>query len=215
MIEGYYVESTDGLLFAVKGVVHPPEAVVAYLRYAPDPNGERRKEGLPYRRLYHFEEQETLLQERSPACLFFDPIFSERLQGVPRKRIKLVYDPCLKLADLRQREGLDELEREGAAWSLASCLCHPHEDVQVRALRALERLGDARVVSFVLTYAEYMAVWEGGSESATIHGMVHSAIAQILAESLRRGFFGTASVEVNVQDGTIQHIRRCVERIEK
>jgi predicted nucleotidyltransferase len=117
MIEGYYVESTDGLLFAVKGLVHPPEAVVAYLRYAPDPNGERRREGLPYRRLYHFEEQEKLLRERCPACLFDDPVFGARLQGVSRERIRQVHDPCLKLADLRQREGLDELEEKAVGFA--------------------------------------------------------------------------------------------------
>ncbi len=44
---------------------------------------------------------------------------------------------------------------------------------------------------------------------------VQAAITEIMAESLRRGFFGTATVEVVVQDGTIQHIRRIVERIEK
>lgn len=40
-------------------------------------------------------------------------------------------------------------------------------------------------------------------------------MAETLAEALRRGFFGTAAVEFSVQDGTIQHIRRTVERIEK
>ncbi len=37
----------------------------------------------------------------------------------------------------------------------------------------------------------------------------------MLAESLQRGFFGTAAVELSVQDGTIQHIRRRIERIER
>ncbi len=40
-------------------------------------------------------------------------------------------------------------------------------------------------------------------------------LAEMLAESLRRGFYGTTAVELSVQDGTIQHIRRMVERIEK
>jgi len=44
---------------------------------------------------------------------------------------------------------------------------------------------------------------------------LESALAEILAEALRRGFFGTAAVELSVQDGTIQHIRRKVDRIEK
>jgi hypothetical protein len=44
---------------------------------------------------------------------------------------------------------------------------------------------------------------------------LEAALAEMLAETLRRGFFGTAAVELSVQDGTIQHIRRKVERIER
>jgi hypothetical protein len=44
---------------------------------------------------------------------------------------------------------------------------------------------------------------------------LQSILAELLAEALRRGFFGTAGVEFSVQDGTIQHIRRKTERIEK
>ena len=42
-----------------------------------------------------------------------------------------------------------------------------------------------------------------------------TALAEILAEATRRGFFGTAGVEISVQDGAIQHIRRKVDRMEK
>lgn len=45
--------------------------------------------------------------------------------------------------------------------------------------------------------------------------LLQNAFDEILAEVLRRGFHGTAGVELCVQDGTIQHIRRRVERIEK
>lgn len=51
--------------------------------------------------------------------------------------------------------------------------------------------------------------------NATKVVQLESALAAMLAEVLRRGFFGTASVELSVQDGTIQHIRRRVERLEK
>jgi hypothetical protein len=44
---------------------------------------------------------------------------------------------------------------------------------------------------------------------------LQKAWVEILAEVLRRGFFGTAQVEVNVQDGSIQCIRRKIEQIEK
>lgn len=40
-------------------------------------------------------------------------------------------------------------------------------------------------------------------------------IEELLRQSLRRGFHGTARVEFAVQDGTIQHIRRSLEQLEK
>ena len=44
---------------------------------------------------------------------------------------------------------------------------------------------------------------------------LQAALAEMLADVLKRGFFGTATVELGIQDGTIQHIRRKLERIEK
>ena len=44
---------------------------------------------------------------------------------------------------------------------------------------------------------------------------LQSALAELLAAILRRGFFGTAGVEVSIQDGTIQHVRCKMERIER
>ena len=55
-------------------------------------------------------------------------------------------------------KGLEELESNKAVWCILSCLCHPHDDVQIRALRTLEKLNDQRAVPFLITYAEYMAV---------------------------------------------------------
>jgi RNA polymerase sigma factor (sigma-70 family) len=78
-------------------------------------------------------------------------------------------------------EGVKELEKEKAVWCLASCLCHPHPDVQIRALRALGRLKDRRAVPFLVLYAEYMAVFVPGSESATIHDIVHTETAGVLS----------------------------------
>lgn len=45
--------------------------------------------------------------------------------------------------------------------------------------------------------------------------LLEAALAELLAEALRRGFFGTAAVELSVQDGTIQHVRRKIERTER
>jgi hypothetical protein len=78
-------------------------------------------------------------------------------------------------------DGVAELEKQKAVWSLLSCLCHSGEDVQIRALRSLKRLQDKRAVPFLLIYAENMAVYEAGSENATIHGIIHESIAETLS----------------------------------
>jgi len=44
---------------------------------------------------------------------------------------------------------------------------------------------------------------------------LEAALAEMLAEATRRGFFGLVALELSVQDGTIQHIRRKLERIER
>ena len=44
-------------------------------------------------------------------------------------------------------------------------------------------------------------------------GHVEAELACILKEILRRGFYGTAGVEVSVQDGMIQHVRCRMEKI--
>ncbi len=44
---------------------------------------------------------------------------------------------------------------------------------------------------------------------------LQQAMAEMLTDALRRGYFGTLGLEFAVQDGTIQHIRRRVERLER
>jgi hypothetical protein len=46
-------------------------------------------------------------------------------------------------------------------------------------------------------------------------GRLQTAIAELLQEVLRRGFHGSARVELVVSDGTIQSLRRTVEQIER
>jgi hypothetical protein len=51
--------------------------------------------------------------------------------------------------------------------------------------------------------------------NATKTAQLQRMLKELLADALRRGFFGTAAIELHVADGTIQHIRAKMERIEK
>lgn len=44
---------------------------------------------------------------------------------------------------------------------------------------------------------------------------LNELLYELLEQSLRRGFYGTARLEFVVQDGTIQNMRRSLEQMEK
>jgi predicted nucleotidyltransferase len=109
--EGFAVETVEGLIFTVKGLVHPPDRVIAYLRYLPDSRGDRERDGTPYRRVYRFGEQQEILA-RYPDYLIHDPVFGTPLQSVPKRFIRQVYDPRRLLATIRKRGPADPVEEQ-------------------------------------------------------------------------------------------------------
>ena len=117
LIESDYVETEEGLFFAVKGIAQPPDRVMAYLRYAPDPHGERRRMGRSYRRLYHFAEQEEFLLAAYPQYLAYDPVTRLILQSVPHAAISHSYTSRQRLQDLRQQPQLDSVEEAALAFA--------------------------------------------------------------------------------------------------
>jgi predicted nucleotidyltransferase len=112
IIEGFAVETVEGLIFTVKGLIHPPDRVIAYLRYLPDPQGDRERGGVRYRRVYQFGEQQEILRTSYPNYLRNDPVLGILTQGVPRQRIRTVYDPCRRLTTIRERGPMDLVEEQ-------------------------------------------------------------------------------------------------------
>ena len=60
-----------------------------------------------------------------------------------------------------------------------------------------------------------MATLEANTVNARKKAQLIRALEKDLAEALRQGFYGTVRIEAVVQNGTIQHIRHQVERIER
>lgn len=116
-IEGFAVETAEGLIFTVKGLVHPPGRVIAYLRYVPDFKGDRKRGKAYYRCVYRFEEQREILQHRYPAYIAYDSCFGIEFQGVPWRHIRQVYDPCPRLANIRKRGPADRPEENALAFA--------------------------------------------------------------------------------------------------
>lgn len=108
--EGDLIETHDGSVFDVKGLVHPPGRTIAFIRYFPDEKGNRSKNRITYRKVYSFSERYRLLTERFPNYLVHDSIFDETLCEVPDSDVKKRHDPIEKLAQLRTDRSLDSLE---------------------------------------------------------------------------------------------------------
>lgn len=126
--EGDFVETLEGLIFDVKGIVHPPDRAIAYLRYYPTPKGTRVKAGVTYAKVYDLENRFSLLHHKYPQYLFFDTVAGRQLQGVPMEHIKWLYKPTERLQHLRKKEQHDKLE--GVVVSFANRL---QQEARVKA----------------------------------------------------------------------------------
>ena len=91
--EGDFLETKEGLIFDVKGLKHPSDRIIAFLRYYPDINGPRFRDGNRYEKVYSLTQRYTFLEKNYPQYLFHDRISNELLQGVPNENIKKIYRP--------------------------------------------------------------------------------------------------------------------------
>lgn len=110
--EGDLVEDVNGIIFDVKGMVHPPDRVVAFPRFVPDVGGDRKRGNITYRKIYALSARYELLEKRFPHYLIDDEVFGERLCEVPVTDVRRHYHPKEKLRELRRNRKLDSLEQE-------------------------------------------------------------------------------------------------------
>jgi len=104
-IEGFFLTTKEGLIFDVKGVVHPPDRIIAYLRYIPaalvekNTSKERRRN---YFKVYLLEEREKELKRRFPWYLYPSKCLGGTIQAVPHEQILRIHDPTEKFQKLAQ-----------------------------------------------------------------------------------------------------------------
>jgi predicted nucleotidyltransferase len=110
--EGDLIEAIDGNIFDVKGFIHPPGKVIAFIRFTPDSNGERKRGETRYRKVYALRERYDLLKKRFPQYLVFDPVFNQWLCEVPVEAVKQHYEPSTHLRQLRRKDSCDKLEKQ-------------------------------------------------------------------------------------------------------
>jgi len=110
--EGDLIETFDGNIFDVKGVVHPPDKIIAFIRFTPDLRGERKRGNTRYKKVYPLYERYALLREKFPQYLFFDPVFNEWMCEVPTETVMKHYEPKKYMSQLSRKKILEDLEEE-------------------------------------------------------------------------------------------------------
>ena len=98
-IEGDFIETKkNSLIFDVKGILHPKDRIICFIRYYPDPNGDRIKNNIRYSKIYDLKKRYKFLRKNYPEFLFYSTQINKELQGVYIKEIKQIFKPknCYK-----------------------------------------------------------------------------------------------------------------------
>ena len=112
--EGDYLESADGLVFAVKGLVHPPNYIIAFPKYFPTRGGTRKAGLKRYAKISSLGGFYSFLRSTHPEYLRYDPAFNDFLSEVPYAKVVRYFSPTRNLDKLLEREvsSLDDVEKD-------------------------------------------------------------------------------------------------------
>ncbi|MDR1992808.1 MAG: hypothetical protein LBQ98_04820 [Nitrososphaerota archaeon] len=120
--EGDLIKTKNGIVFDVKGTLHPLDKFVAFPRFIPSTQGTRKGTACLYDKVYSLDARFKYLKENCPEFIVFDSIFDETLCEVPVDQIVEHYRPNEKLSALRATKNLSTLEEK--ALNLATELQH-------------------------------------------------------------------------------------------
>lgn len=110
--EGDLIKSKSDVVFDVKGLVHPPNKIIAFPRFVPSSQGTRVGKDSNYGKVYSLDERFKYLKENQPDLIVFDPVFGETMCEVPEVQVAEHYKPEEKLWALRNAKDLTVLENK-------------------------------------------------------------------------------------------------------
>lgn len=112
-IEGDYLETKkDSLFFDIKGLNHPNDRKICFLRFYPDQSGDRVKSGQRFKKVYDINERFSILKTKFPQYVFYSKNLDVEVQGVKQEDIKKIYTPLNYYKFLRNKSRLSILEKE-------------------------------------------------------------------------------------------------------
>ncbi len=110
--EGDLVQIDEKTIFDVKGLVHPPGRIITFPRYILDKQGERKKRGLTYNKIYNMQQRYKIIIKNYPQYLISDPVFDQELCEIPKEDISHHYNPINFLRKLQENNQKTQLEKD-------------------------------------------------------------------------------------------------------
>lgn len=106
----------------MKGLLHPPDRIIAYLRYYQDNRGARQRGGTRYTKVYGLSERRSILRRKWPRYLYFDEAHGRELQGVPIADVVRIHKPQERLMTVLHSRSKEKLEK--SAGRMVQILAH-------------------------------------------------------------------------------------------
>lgn len=97
-----FIYTTDGLFFASTNYIHPNNRYISFLRYIPNENGDREKNGKKYSKVTS-EEAYSFLKENYPEYLYFCDVTNVEMMGVPHEKVKKIIKPEKRLEEIKKQ----------------------------------------------------------------------------------------------------------------
>ncbi len=109
-IEGDYIETSNNLFFDVKGLFHPHDRKICFIRFYSHPEGDRMKDDRKFKKIYDLNERYSFLKDNYTRYVFFSKELDSELQGVKNKDIKKIYTPWEYFRNVSQKSNISRLE---------------------------------------------------------------------------------------------------------
>ncbi len=98
-----FIETKDGLIFAVVSYSHPEDGHFAYLRYYPDRRGDRKRDGTSFKKIASTLESYEYLEKNFPEYItkpWSKDAGRPGMQYVPGDRVLKIHHPQEKLKEI-------------------------------------------------------------------------------------------------------------------
>ncbi|NPA62038.1 MAG: hypothetical protein GXN95_00595 [Methanococci archaeon] len=116
-----FIETTEGLYFAVNTYSHPKDRFFAFLRYVPYEyidfeipiNNIRKIDGRKYVKIADTSLAYKFLEKKFPKYLFYDEVNSVLMHSIPKEDIKRILKPKERLNEIvNEDQDLNELDKK-------------------------------------------------------------------------------------------------------